>query len=116
MSPSDRAMSARPRQALAFAGALACALSAPVPAQQSGGGQSMTLEELESYIEEQRVALERAEENRRITREKEAKVLEELARREERRKKLEAELRDLCEERVAVSGEEPKGCEAEPAG
>ena len=77
----------------------------------------MTLDELEAYIAEQKAALERAEENRRITREKEEKVREELARREARREELERELEALCEERAAVAGAEmPDGCEADPAG
>ena len=112
-------MTARPRKALAHAcaGLLAGALCAPATAQQSDGGQSMTLEQLEAYIAEQKQALERAEENRRITREKEERVLEELARREARRQELEQELEALCEERAAVAGAAmPEGCEAEPSG
>ena len=77
----------------------------------------MTLEELEAYIEEQKAALERAERNRELTREKEAKVREELERRETRRQELEAELRTLCEERGGADAEDlPDGCEADPAG
>ena len=77
----------------------------------------MTLEELEAYIEEQKAALERVERNRELTREKEAKVREELERREARRQELEAELETLCEERAGVdAGSLPDGCEADPAG
>ena len=81
----------------------------------------MTLEELEAYIAEQKAALERVEENREITREKERRVREELERREARRQELEEELRSLCEERAAVvagaSGVDPaERCEPDPTG
>ena len=115
-------MSARPRKALArtCAGALACALAGPIFAQSSSGGRSLTLEELEAYIEEQKAALEQVERNREITREKEARVREELGRRESRRLELEAELRELCEERAGVgAGDAPEGCPtdaSDPAG
>ena len=81
----------------------------------------MTLEELEAYIAEQKAALERVEENREITREKERRVREELERREARRQELEDELESLCEERASVvadaSGVSPaEQCEPDPAG
>ena len=81
----------------------------------------MTLEELEAYIAEQKVALERVEENREITREKERRVREELDRREARRQELEEELRTLCEERAAVVADASdvapaERCEPDPAG
>ena len=127
-------MSARPRSAPARAlshprrasravaaatlsAALVGAIVPSVFAQQSTGGQSMTLEELEDYIAEQKAALERVEQNREITRDKEARVREELERREARRRELERELRTLCEERASVAaGDVPDDCEPDPAG
>ena len=115
-------MSARLRPAparalpIALAAVLAGAPCIPASAQQSTGGQSMTLEELEAYIAEQKAALERVEKNREITREKERKVREELERREARREALEQELRTLCEERAALAaGDAPPDCESEAA-
>ena len=120
----SRVPARRPRRAagtLALALALACVPLAPSFAQQSTGGQSMTLEELEAYIAEQRAALERVEENREITREKERRVREQLERREARRQELEDELETLCQERASVAADasdvdSAEQCEPDPTG
>jgi len=90
--------------------ALLLALPAALPAQDTGPDaellagdpQTMTVEELERYIAEQKAQLEQVRENRDITAEEARRVREELARQEAERRVKAAELEALCREREAL--------------
>ena len=64
--------------------------------------QTMTVEELERYIAEQKAQLEQVRQNRDLTAEKARRVREALAEKEAERLAREAELAALCEEREAI--------------
>lgn len=64
--------------------------------------QSMTVEELEAYIEQKRTELDAAIDQRDVTLEKQAELDQKRAEQEARQQKLEEELRTLCEEREAA--------------
>ena len=117
-----RAARAAPRRgrarARSAAGVLACAavlsgtLCAPRAAlaqQDDADPRSMTVEELERFIDEQKAALELVRENRDITAEKAREVREALADKEAERLATEAEFEELCRERDAL---EPGSFEA----
>lgn len=96
-------------------------IDAPAGPTEAANGVSMTLEELEAYIAEQKAALEKVERNHEITLEKAKQVEEELARRKAREAELREEVRALCEDRSAVVAEADgtsgtRACDADPAG
>ena len=62
----------------------------------------MSLEELEKLVEQQKAALEEAIANREATKERAADVREKLSESEERKRAVEEELAQLCEEQEAA--------------
>lgn len=101
----------------------AAAGSAPAPLPPlpplSPNGRSMTLDELEAYIADQKSALERARRDRKIARDEAERVAEELERRKAREAALRDEVRTLCGQRVPDadgSVGERNACEDDPAG
>lgn len=72
--------------------------------------QAMTPEELESYIDKQRAALERVKKNRELTEEKARAAREALAEQDARRAELEAQMESLCAEREAVEASTYEAC------
>ena len=103
--------------------ALLVALPATLPAQDAepdpdpgpfaSDPQTMTVEELERYIAEQRSQLREVRENRDITAEKARRVREELARKETERRAMAAELDTLCREREALEPGSLEDCLAQ---
>ena len=85
---------------------------APVTAQQ----QEMSLDELEQYIEEQKVALDEAIASRDETESKVKEVQEALAEQEARRAQLEEEVDELCTELDEAEPGSYEDCKAEFSG
>ena len=100
---------------------LLAAVPATLPAQDAepdadpfaSDPQTMTVEELERYIAEQRSRLRQVRENRDITAEKARRVREELARKEAERRAMAAELDTLCRERDALEPGSLEDCLAQ---
>ena len=101
--------------------ALLVAMPATSPAQDAepdaeplaSDPRTMTVEELERYIAEQRSRLRQVRENRDITAEKARRVREELARKEADRRAKAAELDTLCRERETLEPGSLEDCLAQ---
>ena len=81
----------------------------------SAAQQTMTIEELEAFIEEQKAALAQVEANRAETAEKAAEVNAELKKQEARQAEIEAEFKALCEEQDKLNPGSLDACLAELA-
>ena len=75
--------------------------------------QTMTIEELEAYIEEQKAALAQVEANRAETAEKAEEINAALQEQEARQAEIEAEFKALCEEQDKLNPGSLDTCLAE---
>ena len=99
---------ALPRALSAGLFALLAALPVALSAQQAerdrraADPQTMTVEELERYIDTQRAQLEQVRQNRDLTAERARRAREALAEKEAERREKEAELAALCRDRETI--------------